>query len=82
VREIYLHIDLDGFDPELAPGVVDEPVPGGLSLEDAERIVQATAERFHIKALPLATYTPERDRDERTLRLGLRLIELIGECVP
>jgi arginase len=46
VRDIYLHIDLDGFAPELAPGVVDEPVPGGLSLEDAERIIQATGERL------------------------------------
>ena len=46
MKDIYLHIDLDGFDPEVAPGVVDEPVPGGLSLEDAERIVQATGERF------------------------------------
>ena len=82
VKEIYLHIDLDGFAPEIAPGVVDEPIPGGLSLEDAERIVQATAERFDIKAMTLATYTPERDRDERTLRLGLRLIEFLGECVP
>jgi arginase family enzyme len=30
VDEVYLHIDLDGFDPEVAPGTVDDPVPGGL----------------------------------------------------
>jgi hypothetical protein len=34
-----------------------------------------------IKAMTLATYTPERDRDERTLRLGLRLIQILGECM-
>jgi arginase len=80
VQEVYLHVDFDGFAPEVAPGVVDEPVPGGLSLEDAEGVIRATAERFRIRAATLATYTPELDRDERTLRLGLRLIEIIGEC--
>jgi arginase len=78
VQEIYLHIDLDGFAPEVAPGIVDEPVPGGLSFEDAEVIMRATAERFRIRAATLATYTPELDKEERTLRVGLRIIELVG----
>jgi arginase len=81
VDEIYLHIDLDGFAPEVAPGIVDEPVPGGLSLEDATTIVRAAAERFHIRAATLATFTPDRDESDKTLRLGLRLIQLIGEAV-
>jgi arginase len=81
VREIYLHIDFDGFAPEVAPGVVDDPVPGGLSLEDAEGIIRGTSERFQIRAATFATYTPELDRDDRTLRLGLRLIEIVGECL-
>jgi arginase len=80
-KEIYLHIDFDGFAPEVAPGVVDEPVPGGLSVEDAETIIRGTAERFSIRAATFATYTPERDEDEKTMRLALRLIELVGESV-
>lgn len=32
VQDVYLHIDLDVFDPQVAPGIVDHPVPGGLSL--------------------------------------------------
>ncbi len=78
VQEIYLHIDFDGFAPEVAPGIVDEPVPGGLSFEDAEGIMRAAAERFRIRAATLATYTPELDKEERTLRVGLRIIELLG----
>jgi arginase len=78
VDEIYLHIDFDCFAPEVAPGIVDEPVPGGLSLEDGEEILRAIAVRFRIRAATLATFTPERDRDERTSRLALRLIELLG----
>jgi arginase len=79
VRDVYLHVDFDAFAPEVAPGVVDEPVPGGLSLEDAERIIAATAERFRIRAATLATFTPELDDEEKTLRVGLRIIELLGD---
>jgi arginase len=81
VRDVYLHIDFDGFDPKVAPGVVDEPVPGGLSGEDAEAIIRATAERFRIRAVTLATFTPLLDRDDRTLRLGVRLIQVLGEAL-
>jgi len=80
VGEIYLHIDFDGFAPEVAPGIVDEPVAGGLSRENAEEIVHGAGERFRIRAATLATFTPANDEDERTLRLGLRLIEVIGEA--
>jgi arginase len=55
VDDVYLHVDFDGFAPEVAPGIVDEPVPGGLSLEDAEQIVHGSAERFRIRAATLAT---------------------------
>ena len=79
VSDVYLHIDFDGFAPEVAPGVADEPVPGGLSLDDAEEIVQATAERFRLRAGTLATFTPGRDEKEKTLLLALRIIELLGD---
>jgi arginase len=79
VRDAYLHVDFDAFAPEVAPGVADEPVPGGLTLGDAELIVGTTAERFRIRAATLATYSPERDVDNRTLAVGLRLLELLGD---
>ncbi len=79
VSDVYLHIDFDVFAPDVAPGVADEPVPGGLSLEDAEAIVRATADRFRIRAATLATYTPDRDDDDKTLRVALRMLELLGD---
>ena len=79
VDDVYLHVDFDAFAPDVAPGIVDEPVPGGLSLADAEAIIAAVAERFRMRAVTLATFTPERDVDDRTLRLALRLVELIGD---
>jgi arginase len=78
VRDVYLHVDLDAFAPELAPGIADEPVAGGLTLEQAETIIRATAARFRIRAATLATYAPERDREQRTLRLALSLIDLLA----
>jgi arginase len=79
VDEIYLHIDLDAFDPAVAPGIVDEPVPGGLSLADGELVVRAVLDRFRVRAATLATYVPARDPDGVTLDLQLRLLErLVG----
>lgn len=80
VRDVYLHIDFDGFAPEVAPGIVDEPVSGGLSADDAEGIIRGVGDRFRLRAATLATYTPTNDENGKTLRLGLRLIGLIGEC--
>ena len=81
VDDIYLHVDFDGFAPDVAPGVVDEPVPGGLTLEDANVIVRGAFDRFRVRAVTLATYTPDNDEDEKTLRLALSLIDLVGQSV-
>ena len=81
VEEIYLHVDFDGFAPEVAPGVVDEPVPGGLSFADAAIVIPAAARRFRIRAATLATYTPANDESDATLRLALDLIDLLGESL-
>jgi arginase len=79
VGDVYLHVDLDVLDAEFAPGVVDEPVPEGLSPEDVERVIAATAARIPIRAVTLATFNPERDRGGKTLRTVLRLVGLVGE---
>jgi arginase len=80
VQEVYLHLDLDALDPQLAPGLVDEPVPGGLSLPQLEEVVRAVTARFRLRAVALTTYNPECDQDEKTLRTSLRIIDLLAEC--
>lgn len=82
VSEVYLHIDMDAFDPQVAPGVVDSDyrVPGGLSLRDMEAAIRAVAARFQIRAATIATYSPDLDQDEKTLQAGLRMIELLADC--
>ena len=79
VDEVYLHIDNDAFEPHTAPGVVDEPVPGGLSLTQMEDIVHAVTARLPIGAATIATYTPARDQQDRTLLADLRIIDLLGQ---
>jgi arginase len=78
VKDVYVHIDMDALDPGVAPGVVDQPVVGGISLEQLEDAIDAISARFRITAAALATYNPERDQGERTLQSALRIIEIIG----
>ena len=80
IGEVYLHVDFDAFKPEVAPGIADEPTPGGLTQKQAEEIIRAVAARFNIRAVTLATYTPSNDENEKTLRLALDLINVIGAC--
>lgn len=79
VPEVYLHIDMDSLDPQVAPGVVFDPVSGGLSLEDMEEAIRAVFVRFRVRACTLAVYNPERDQDDNTLRAGLRIIEVLAD---
>ncbi len=79
VQAVYLHIDMDAFDPQVAPGIVDTPVPGGLSLEDVEDVIREVASRFRVGAAALTTYEPDLDQNEKSLHAGLRVIELLAE---
>lgn len=81
VPEVYLHIDMDCLDADVAPGVVEAPVPGGLSLQDLRLIILDAFAHFRVKAVSLAVYNPERDQDDKTLRAGLQIIDSIAECV-
>jgi arginase len=78
VREVYLHVDLDALDPAAAPGVVDEPVAGGLSEEQLVEAIREVGGRFRIGAATLATFTPARDVAGKTLRLALRILEVVA----
>ncbi len=80
VNEIYLHIDIDVLSREYAPGAQFE-VPGGLSLEELEQAVQMVVTQFRLRAVTFAAFSPERDVEDRTLRSGLHLMEVIAETI-
>jgi arginase len=77
--QVYLHIDNDAFDPQVAPGVVDEPVPGGLSLAQMEDLIRAVTARLPVAAATIATYTPANDHQDQTLTADLRIIDLLAQ---
>jgi arginase len=79
-REVYLHLDFDVIDPQEAPGVLF-PEPGGLSLAEVEEAVRLVKERFEVRAASLIGYHPAVDHHDRTFRLGLRLVDVIGGLI-
>jgi arginase len=81
VPEVYLHIDIDCLAPEVAPGVVNAPVPGGLSLCDLTDAIRITFAAFRVRAASLTGFNHDRDENDETLHAGLQLIESVGECV-
>src|SRR5437667_4185901 len=78
-HDFYLHTDLYALDPEIAPGIVDDPVPGGLSLPQMEDLIRAMCCRLRLRAAALTTYNPGRDHDGKTLRVSLRVLEVLAE---
>ena len=67
-------IDLDAFDPAAAPGV-SSPEPGGLRARELRGGLQRLAAIPGLRALELAEYNPNRDRDGLTAKLISNLIE-------
>jgi arginase len=67
-------IDLDAFDPAAAPGV-GSPEPGGLRARELRGGLQRLAAIPGLRALELAEYNPNRDRDGLTAKLISNLIE-------
>jgi arginase len=76
-REIYLHVDLDVLDPQVAPGV-DFRAPDGLSEAELAQALHSVAERFQVKAIALTAYNPDRDVEDRTLHVGLRVLTMLA----
>jgi arginase family enzyme len=73
-----VHLDLDALDPEVGSGVVDPPVPGGLSAAQLDDLLGLVHERFQIAAATIATYTPAKD-DGGTLAAAVAAAErLLG----
>jgi arginase len=79
VEQVYLHIDLDALDPSIAPGIVDAPVPHGLSLAQLDDVLDAVTRRLRLAAVALTTYTPSRDRDSATHAAALHVLARIAE---
>lgn len=79
VDAVYVHVDVDVLDPTVAPAV-DYPAPGGLEPDELIEALHTVGERFHIPAVSLTAFDPERpDPEGRTLRQALEILrELVA----
>ena len=78
VTNMYLHLDLDVLDPSISPGV-NFSAPGGIfadELFDAVTLVMATG---NLRAAAIVNFNPDRDRDNRTLRIAERLVAILSQ---
>lgn len=74
VAGIHLSFDLDGVDPNDAPGV-GTPVPGGLSLRESHLICETAASSGRLIGMEIVELNPTLDLENKTGRLSVWLIE-------
>jgi arginase len=78
---IHLSLDLDGLDPEVAPGV-GTPVRGGLSYREAHLLCELVAETGRLVSLDVAELNPTLDERNRSAEVGAELIlSALGQSI-
>ena len=74
VKRIYLHVDLDVLDVgEALPNHL--AVPGGLSVEALEEIIQMVKARFEVCAGAITSFDPDYDKGDKVLSAGIKIIQ-------
>jgi arginase len=78
---IHVSLDLDGVDPEVAPGV-GTPAPGGLSYREAHLAMEMLADTGLVISAELVEINPVLDHRNRTAELGVELLaSLLGKDI-
>lgn len=70
---LYISIDIDVFDPGIAPGT-GTPEPGGLAYTEGRALIRALAGHGTVVGLDLVEVNPQYDHGEITAILAARLI--------
>jgi len=78
---IHVSFDLDGIDPDYAPGV-GTPSPGGLSFREAHLAMEMLADTGKVLSVELVEVNPILDERNGTARLGVGLLaSLLGKKI-
>src|SRR5919108_439305 len=83
LRQAGLHVsfDLDGVDPEHAPGV-GTPSPGGISYREAHLAMEMLADTGKVLSAEFVEVNPVLDDRNRTAKLGVGLLaSLLGKKI-
>jgi arginase len=78
VDQVYVHVDLDVHDANLAPANHYKP-EGGLTPKEVRYAVNKIANRFYICGASVTAFDPGGDSENMGLHAGAKLIELICE---
>ncbi len=78
VSAIYLRLDLDVLDPEFSPGV-NFSAAGGLAPTELYGAIPIIGASVPIAAATIANFNPDRDRDDRTLKIAERLVGILSD---
>ncbi|NIQ99877.1 MAG: hypothetical protein GTN78_06700, partial [Gemmatimonadales bacterium] len=74
---VYVHVDLDVLDPEIAPANEHSP-PGGLRPQELDAALSLIGQRLQVKAATLAGYDPAVDPHQKGLAAGLAVIKKLA----
>jgi arginase len=72
-NSVHVSFDMDGIDPQEAPGV-GTPVRGGISYREAHTLMEAVAASGTLGSLEITEINPILDRENRTAILAVELI--------
>ncbi len=78
---IHVSIDLDGIDPDFAPGV-GTPSPGGITYREAHLAMEMLADTGKVLSVEIVEINPILDRRNTTAQLGVELLtSLLGKKI-
>jgi arginase family enzyme len=73
-KELYLHIDMDGLDPQEAPAVAN-PVPGGPALEEVLRCLSGFEKLGAMTLAAMSFDAVDEEQARTTVATCVRLVE-------
>ena len=74
---VYISIDLDGFDPSICPGV-GTPEPGGLNWEEALRLLRSVCENKNVVGFDIVELAPLGESNQSEFMAAKLTYKLLG----
>lgn len=81
VDRIHVSLDMDGLDPDVAPGV-GTPVPGGLTYREAHLLMEILSEDGRVCSMDVVEINPILDSLNTTAEIAVELVaSLLGQRI-
>ncbi|MCW9049040.1 MAG: arginase [Deltaproteobacteria bacterium] len=80
-NRLHISLDMDGLDPDVAPGV-GTPSPGGLSYREAQLLMEIIADTGKLASADIVELNPILDHENHTGRMAVELAaSLFGKSI-